>query len=148
MKVMLTQTVPHLGLPGDVCEVKDGYARNFLIPHGLAMLTSDPKAKSMLAKLTSARTEAVAAQSAVKQDVAKWADKKVIITVKANPDGTLFGGVTAKDVAKELKVDAKQIQFETMKTAGDFEAILDLGFGVTVQIPVMIVAEEKSKARR
>jgi large subunit ribosomal protein L9 len=148
MKVLLIESVPHLGLPGDMCTVKDGYARNFLIPQGKAVLSSDPKAKQLLVKLASARTVAEKDQAAAKDSAKQWEGKQALLTEKANPDGTLFGAVTHRDIAKSLGVDAKQIQFETTKVAGEFEAILDLGFGVTVQIPVIIQAEGKVRTRR
>jgi large subunit ribosomal protein L9 len=148
MKVLLTKSVPHLGLPGDMCTVKDGYARNYLIPHGLAVLGSDPTAKKLLVKLASDRTVAEKDQAAAQENAKSWVGKTATLAVKANPDGTLFGAVTARDVAKSLGVDVKQIQFETTKVAGEFEAILDLGFSVTVQIPVMIMAEGKQRAHR
>ena len=148
MKVLLTKSVPHLGLPGDMRIVKDGYARNYLIPHGLAVLSSDPMAKQLLAELGTARSVAEQDKTKTQESVKQWEGKQVKLTVKANPDGTLFGAVTNKDIATSLGVDAKQINFETTKVSGEFEAVLDLGFGVTVQIPVMIVAEGKQRVKR
>jgi large subunit ribosomal protein L9 len=148
MKVLLTKSVPHLGLPGDVKEVADGYARNFLIPQQMAVLTSDPLAKKIASELSGARAEAEASKAQAEASVAKWEKKKVKLTVKANPDGTLFGAVTAKDIAEELGVEPKQIHFDSMKVTGEFEAVLDLGHGVTVDIPVIIEAEGKTRSNK
>ena len=148
MEVILKQDLDNLGFADEIVKVKAGYARNFLIPQGKAVLSSDPKAKQLLAKLASARTVAEKDQAAARDSAKQWEGKQAQLTEKANPDGTLFGAVTNRDIAKSLGVDAKQIQFETTKVAGEFEAILDLGFGVTVQIPVIIQAEGKVRARR
>ena len=145
MKVLLTQAVAHVGLPGDLCEVKDGYARNYLIPQGLAVLQHDPSAKKLLVGLAAARKEAEASKGKAEAAVKDWEGKVVKLSVKANPDGTLFGAVTHKDVAKELGVDAASLHFDTMKVAGEYEAVVDLGFGVSAPVKVVITAEKKKR---
>lgn len=147
MKVLLKQAVPHLGLPGDVKEVKDGYARNYLIPQGLAVLSSDPMARKIQAELGSVRAQAERDAKQAEASVAQWEGKKVELTVKANPDGTLFGAVTNRDIAESLGVDPKDVHFESTKVAGESTAVVDLGFGVSAEIPVIIVAEGKATAR-
>ncbi len=149
MKVLLTKPVAHLGLPGDVKEVKDGYARNYLIPQGLAVLSSDPMAGRIHAELGTARAQAEQAAKQAEASAASWEGKRVDLAVKANPDGTLFGAVTGRDIAESLGIDPKDVHFESTKVAGESTARIDLGFGVSVEIPVMIAAEgTKARSRR
>lgn len=145
MKVLLLKSVPKLGLPGDVKEVKDGYARNYLLPQGLAVLTIDPKAKELLGSLESARKQAEAEQAKLVDKAKEWAGKSITILSKATGDGTLFASVSNKDVAKELGLNAKKITFAPAKETGTYEAIIDLGAGVDARVTVII---EPSKSKK
>lgn len=143
MKVLLTKPVAHVGLPGDVCEVKDGYARNYLIPQGFAVLQHDPRARELMAGLAAARADAESSKAKAEAAVKEWEGKTVTLSAKANPDGTLFGAISNKEVAKALGVDASGVHFDTMKIAGEYEAVVDLGFGVSVPVTVIVKAEKK-----
>ncbi|MBI4032144.1 50S ribosomal protein L9 [Candidatus Berkelbacteria bacterium] len=144
MKILLIKPVPKLGLPGDVKEVKDGYARNYLLPQGFAVLTVDPKAKELLGNLETARKQAEAEQVKLAAQATEWAGKSITILSKATSDGTLFASVSNKDVAKELGLNPKTITFAPVKATGEYEALIDLGGGVDARVTV-IVKSTKSK---
>lgn len=125
-KVILTATVANLGHSGDVVEVKAGYARNYLIPQGLAFAWSKGAAaqiesmkRARLAKAVATREEAVAAKQLIEGTT-------VEIAAKVSESGKLFGGISAEKIAIALSskaaVNPKNIEVETIKTTGDFPA--------------------------
>ncbi|HQT00326.1 MAG: 50S ribosomal protein L9 [Hydrogenophilales bacterium 16-64-46] len=149
MQVILMDKVVNLGNLGDVVKVKDGYARNFLIPTGRAR------------RATQANMEAFAAQKAELERVAaeKLADAQqrgeklegvsVTITQKAGVDGRLFGSVTNADIADALKalghVVAKadvRLPDGPFKTAGEYAVVLGLHHDVTTNITVKVAGEQ------
>src|ERR1700759_2756216 len=103
MQVILMEKVVNLGGLGDVVKVKDGYARNFLIPQGKARRATP----TALKEFESRRAELEAAQSAnlssAQEKGAKLDGLMVQVTQKAGVDGRLFGSVTTIDIAEELK---------------------------------------------
>lgn len=144
-KVILTKTVSNLGHSGDVVEVKLGYARNYLIPQGLAFAwTKGAEAqiaamkRARLAKAVATREDAVAAKDAIEGTT-------VTIAAKVSESGKLFGGVSADAIAKALAdkaaVDPKAIEVETIKTTGDFAAKVALHPEITASFTVKVVAE-------
>lgn len=145
MKVLLTKAVPKLGIPGDTKDVKDGYARNYLLPQGLAVLTIDPKAKEIRASLVAARTQAEVARQDAQGKAKDWAGKRITITAEATSDGTLFGAVTDRDVARELSLEQKFVKFQPVKTVGSYEAIIDIGAGVDARVNVEVKAAQSKK---
>ena len=129
-KVILTKSVNHLGHPGDVVTVKAGYARNYLIPQGLAFAWSKNAAaqiesmkRARLAKAVATREEAVAAKGLIEGSV-------VEIAAKVSESGKLFGGVSADKIAIALSskadVNPKNITVDPIKTTGEFAATVAL----------------------
>ena len=123
-KVILTQTVANLGHSGDVVAVRSGYARNYLIPQGLAFAwTKGAEAqivqmkRARLAKAVATREDAVAAKAAIEGTT-------VEIAAKVSESGKLFGGISNEAIAVALSdkaaVNPKAIEVETIKTTGDF----------------------------
>lgn len=144
-KVILTQTVANLGHSGDVVEVKAGFARNYLIPQGLAFAWNKgaeaqiaAMKRARMAKAVATREEAVAAKSVIEGSV-------VEIKAKVSESGKLFGGVSADQIAQALAskvaVDAKSIEVETIKTTGEFPAKAALHPEITATFTVKVVAE-------
>ena len=103
MELLLKQNVEHLGRTGDVVDVKPGYARNYLLPRGLAVLVT----KSNIAEVERARAQAIAEEEArvasLKDMGSKLADVSVTIEGKANEEGHLFGSVNASQIAAALR---------------------------------------------
>ncbi|MGI6103387.1 MAG: 50S ribosomal protein L9 [Patescibacteria group bacterium] len=138
MRVLLTKTVPKLGLPGDIKEVKDGYARNYLIPAGLAMLPNDPRAHEVREELDTKRAAAEAERASARAVVQTWKEKTVTVVAKASPDGTLYAAVAGRDVARELGLKPKQVTFVPTKHTGTYEARVDLGGGIDAPVTVIV----------
>ena len=144
-KVILTQSVANLGHSGDVVEVKAGFARNYLIPQGLAFAWNKgaeaqivAMKRARMAKAVATREEAVEAKSVLEGSV-------VEIKAKVSESGKLFGGVSADLIAQALAskvaVDAKSIEVETIKTTGEFPAKVALHPEITATFTVKVVAE-------
>ena len=144
-KVILTQTVANLGHSGDVVAVKAGYARNYLIPQGLAFAWTKGAAaqieamrRARLAKAVATREDAVAAKAAIE-------GATVEIAAKVSESGKLFGGISADAIAKALAdkaaVDPKAITVEVIKTTGEFPATVALHPEITASFTVKVVAE-------
>ena len=144
-KVILTQTVSNLGQSGDVVTVKAGYARNYLIPQGMAFAWTKGAAaqieamrRARLAKAVATREDAVAAKAAIEGTT-------VEIAAKVSESGKLFGGISADAIAKALAdkaaVDPKAIEVEVIKTTGEFPATVVLHPEITASFTVKVVAE-------
>lgn len=128
MKVILLKDVPTLGLTGDVREVKDGYARNYLLPRGLAA----PATEGRLQSLAHARQASDQRQARLQRDAsalkAQLESLVVEIRARAGEDGRLFGSVTAQDIAeaishKGVEVSKKQVDVEEPLKATGFYKI-------------------------
>jgi large subunit ribosomal protein L9 len=148
MKVILLKDHRHLGQRGQEVDVKPGYGRNFLLPQGLALLANDANRKyfgEMRAKIEAQHIR----ERDQAQAVADQLDGlRLEIAKRAGETGTLFGSVTATDVAEELEkkdieVDRRRIDLEGgIKTIGDHEVRILLHSEVTVAITVTVVPEE------
>lgn len=148
MKVILQRSVDKLGTPGDVVEVADGYARNYLIPRGLAVAASKGAVKHVesLKAAHDKRTSKVREeQEAV---AAKLAAAPIRITAQAGEEGKLFGSVTAADLAEELAkvaegVDRRDIVLdEPIRSVGVHEFKVRLAHEVEAVCSVEVVAAE------
>ena len=148
VEVMLMADVKKLGKAGAIVKVAPGYARNMLVPQGLAAPVTEA-AKRRLAKLEAERAKARAEAKKAAQAVA---DKLVglTVTVKARTvDGTrLYGSVGATDIAgaieanRGVKLTRSQLSLpDQLKEVGSYDAKIDLGEGVTVPFKVQIVEE-------
>ena len=106
MKIILQKTVDRLGDPGDVADVADGYARNYLIPRGLAVKAE----KGTLRHAESLKRAHVVRTSAQKGDfealAARIIQTPIVVTARAGEEGRLFGSVTAADIAEALSAQA------------------------------------------
>jgi large subunit ribosomal protein L9 len=102
MKVILQKTVERLGDPGDVADVADGYARNFLIPRGLAVRAEKGTVRhaESLTRAHEARTKA--RRGEFETVAARITQTPVVVTARAGDEGRLFGSVTAADIAEAL----------------------------------------------
>lgn len=149
MQIILLEKVINLGGLGDVVKVKDGYARNFLIPQGKARRATPAN----LAEFESRRAELEAAQSAAlaaaQAQGAKLDGLLVQITQKAGVDGRLFGSVTTIDIADALKAQGFDVERSSirlpqgpLKQIGDFDIAISLHTDVVVHIKVSVLGEQ------
>ena len=146
-KVILTHEVTGLGAAGDVVEVKNGYARNYLVPQGFATpwTRGGQKQVDQIKAARAARElHSIEDAQALK---AKLEDGKVKLAVKAGLGGRLFGSVKTADVADAVKaaglgdLDKRKIEIPTaIKSVGDHEATVKLREDVTATITLQVVA--------
>ncbi len=146
MEIILKEDIIGLGFKNDIVNVKSGYGRNYLIPHGKGVIAS-PMAKKILAENLKQQAHKLAAQKAEaekKADAIK--DVALTIAAKVSTTGQLYGSVGVNQIAEELKklgheIDRKIITMKEAKTIGDFVALVHFHKEVTVEIPVKVVAE-------
>ena len=148
MKVILQQDVKGQGKKGQLVDVSDGYARNFLLPKKLAVEATADNVNTMKLQ-EKARKEREAAEKAEAQAIAaRLADCPVRIAAKAGSGGRLFGAVTSKEISDALQAQygmninkSKLVQEEPIKAFGTYELKCKLGYEVTGTIKV-VVSEE------
>ena len=149
MQVILMEKVHNLGELGDVVRVKDGYARNFLIPEGKAKRATE----SNLKEFESRRAELEKAQADIlalaKDRAAKLDGLTVQITQKAGPDGRLFGSVTNYDIVDALKkqgheVERAQVRMPqgALKQVGDYPLQVALHSDVVATVTISVLGEK------
>ena len=143
-KLILLQDVEDLGLAGEEVNVAPGYARNYLIPRGLAA-----KATPGILRLVESRKAMIAERrakelAAAKELAEKIAQIEISITMQATDDDQLFGSVTARMIADELSkqgyaVEHSQVKVEPIKTLGSFDVEVRLHAEVTATVKVWVV---------
>lgn len=146
-KLILTHEVTGLGEPGDVVEVKDGYARNFLVPRGLATGWSKG-AESQISAIRKARkAREIATLDEAKALRDSLQSKPVVVTAKSGQGGRLFGAVTTGDIAEAVKaaggpsVDKRKIEIgQPIKSTGSYTVTIRLHAEVSANIAVNVVA--------
>ena len=147
MEVVLTQDVDKLGLRGDVVNVARGYARNFLLPRGLAEVATPGLVKELEKRdAQRARHEAKTVDEA--QAIAKKLDGlELRFDVNAGPGGVLFGSVTATNVADRLRdeqglrVDRRKLDMETIKRVGRYTVGFEVFPEVIAQLKLVVAPE-------
>lgn len=148
MKVILRSDIDQLGKRGDIVEVRDGHARNYLLPRGLAIVASEG-AVAQAAAMRRARDLRDAADREAAQTVASALVPKVIsLVVKAGAEGRLYGSVTAADVAEAVEVqtgivlDRKRLTMpEHIKQLGEYHVMAKLHSEVEFPITINVVAK-------
>ena len=139
MKVVLIKKVLNLGEAGDIVEVTAGYARNMLIPKGMAKeATNDAVNIATQAKEKKANTEKKILENA--QALAEKLKKEsVVITAKSGESGKLFGSITAKDIAEKLKIEKHQIILKSpIKSLGIYTVHIRLHEKVSLDIQIEV----------
>jgi large subunit ribosomal protein L9 len=149
MEVILLEKIANLGELGQVVKVKDGYARNFLIPQGKAKRATDENRKAFEARRAELEKAQAAAVAKAQERAAKLNGLTVQITQKAGPDGRLFGSVTNYDIVEALgrqghEVERAQIRMPQgpLKQVGDFPIEIALHTDIDVTITVSVLGEQ------
>ncbi|KKT89922.1 MAG: 50S ribosomal protein L9 [Candidatus Moranbacteria bacterium GW2011_GWC2_45_10] len=145
MKVVLLQDVKKIGKKGEIKDVSDGYARNFLLAKGLGVAATPAAIEKVKQQENKQKQELEQKKDTVRKLASSLDGKAVTIKVKAK-DGKLFGSVTAKDIAASLKKDGfdiseKAIDFKPMRELGKGEAKAVFEFGITAKISVNVEAQ-------
>ena len=148
MQVILLDKVVNLGTLGEIVKVKDGYARNFLIPSGRARRATEANKGEFAAKRAELEKAAAGKLAEAQAQGEKLAGTTVKLTQKAGVDGRLFGSVTNHDIADELKkqgyeVAKSQVRLPSgpIKTVGDTTVSVALHTDVVVDITVTVYGE-------
>ena len=147
MKVILKQDVSKLGKKGDLLEVSDGYARNFLFPRGLAEEATGGKVWALEdhRKAAQMKEDRLAAQA--REQAKTLGGKRVTLSVNAGEGGRLFGSVTNQQVADAVaaqlgvKVDKREIRLEAVKQVGVYPLKIRLHPGVEAELTVSVEAQ-------
>jgi large subunit ribosomal protein L9 len=147
MRIVLREDVDNLGRKGDLLEVADGYARNYLVPRGLALKASKGIVKQAESMRRSREVREVRDRAAAEEVAAKLSGARVEIKARAGEGGKLFGSVTASDVADAVlaqsgvELDRRKIELdEPLKELGAAELTVRLHSGVDATIHVEVVA--------
>ena len=149
MKVILQQDVSGKGKRGQLVEVAEGYARNYLLPRKLAVLATAVAGNTMQLRDKAKKAEDARLKAEAEAVSAKLKNSPVKVTARAGANGKLFGAVTSKEVSDALKEQhgielAKQkiVMEEPIKAYGNYELKAKLGFEVSGTIYVMVVEEK------
>lgn len=147
MEVILREDVPNLGTVGDVVKVKPGFARNYLLPRGLAVLADrrnvhvlEHQKRTLADKRERDRRQAETAAQ-------KLSSARLVLKARAGEEGKLFGSVTNLDVEKALAaqgytVERRRIRLEEpIKSVGEYKVPIHLGVGVDATVTVVVEAE-------
>ena len=144
MKVVLTQDVKGLGKKGELVNASDGYARNFLFPRKLAS-EANSQALTELQNRENSKKHKIAVETQEAKDAAAKIEGKIIkVTAKAGQGGRLFGSVTSKEIAAEMKnqfgidIDRRKITVNDIKAFGTYPATVKLYQGVTAEFKVAV----------
>lgn len=144
MKVILKADVKGQGKAGQVVNVSDGYARNFLFPKGLAVEANASSMSELNSKNAAAAHHIEEEKQAARNTAAKIEGKVVSLKAKAGAGGKLFGSVTSKEVAEEMKkqlgveIDRRKLSMNDIKSFGDFAAEVKLYNGITAKLTVRV----------
>ena len=148
MKVILQQEVKKLGKKGDVLEVSEGYARNYLLPQKLAIPATAGNVNAAQQQKESEARKIKRLLDEAKLHAAQIAKLKVTVAVKTGEGGKLFGSVTSKDIADALKaqhgvdLDKRKIEIkDAIKNLGTYPVTIKLHPEVSTQIEVTVTAQ-------
>lgn len=146
MKIILKENMKNLGHQGDVVEVKNGYANNYLFPRSLAVMATasnikiqDENNRQGVLKREKMKTDALALAEQLKE-------MSIVIGTKAGANGKIFGSITPLQISQVLKtkgfeIDRRKIEINDVKMLGNYTAILNLHRDVTVEVAVEVIAE-------
>jgi large subunit ribosomal protein L9 len=148
MRIILQREIEKLGVPGDIVEVKDGYARNYLLPRGLAIPASRGAVKHAERLREAHHSRVEKARVEAETLAADLAKTRLRVASKAGEDGKLFGSVTAQHLADELSratgqpIDRKRIHLdEPIRSLGTHEVDVHLHPDIDTKVTVEVVQE-------
>ena len=151
MEVILQQDVDELGLEGDIADVARGYARNYLVPNGIALEATPQNRKAL--ELQSKKIELKRIKGRENAEIVKERLEGIVVNLsqKAGEEGKLYGSVTTMDIASDLQaqgieIDRRKLVLEKpIKTLGDHEVSIKIYPEVTGSVKVVVSAKEEKK---
>tara|TARA_Y100001933_G_C18851643_1_gene502004 strand:- start:426 stop:869 length:444 start_codon:yes stop_codon:yes gene_type:complete len=147
MEIILTQDVEKLGFCNEIISVKNGYARNFLFPKGMAILATESAKKSLQEKLKQQAKKEEGEIKEANKIVDKLSSLKVVIKANVSEDGNkLFGSIKVSQfteaISKDgIEINAKFVKLPKIKTIGDYEAEIRINRSVSTTIPFKVLAK-------
>jgi large subunit ribosomal protein L9 len=149
MKVVFMEEVPNVGKAGQIKEVADGYGKNYLIPHKLAVPARIGDIKAVEAQIKARARIAAKTEAEMKVLATELENKEITIKAKVGQQNRLYGSITSADIAAGLEsslkavVDKRKIELaEPIRTVGSYEVPIKLGKDIATKIKVNVVAEE------
>lgn len=147
MKVILQKDIPSLGDAGDIKEVAEGFARNYLLPKKLVIVANESSKKAIDHQMKLIKIKKDKRKKTSEQLAASMSDVEITISAKVGEEGKLFGSITSMDIAKELKekgfdIDKRKILLDApIKSEGEFKIGIKLEEGLTATVKVNVVKE-------
>jgi large subunit ribosomal protein L9 len=147
MEIILRETVPNLGTAGDVVKVKDGYARNYLLPKGLAYPATEGNKKRITFEAERVAKQRASEKQSAETEASRIAGLSFTFPMKVGEEDKLFGSVTAGDIQRRLEeqgihVDKRRVDLpEPLRALGEFKVGIKLHAEVRPEITVVIVKE-------
>lgn len=151
MKIILMQDFESLGLEGDIVDVANGYARNYLIPKGIAVRSDNATLKTLEVRKEKIMARRVKDKKSAEQVGEKISQMIVNLRRKSGEEDRLYGSVTSRDIAQELEkggvvIDRRKIVLEeAIRTLGEFEVSVKLYPEVIARLKVVVDKEEEEK---
>ena len=146
MEVILREDVPHLGTIGDIVKVRPGYARNYLLPRGLATVADKRNVRVLEHERRVVEDKRRRAVSTAESLAQKLSAARIVITARAGEEGKLFGSVTNIDIERalaeqNLAVERRRIRLaEPIKSLGEHKVPLALSAGIACELTVVVEA--------
>jgi large subunit ribosomal protein L9 len=148
MRLLLLSDVKNVGKKGEILEVADGYARNFLLPKKLASPATDATVKSKAKEQAEQVAKKARELEAARADAKEFSAQEVIVKAKVGEGGILFGSITSQDIVHAIKaqfgreVDKRKVQIsEPIRGLGEFKVPVKLYPEVTAELSVKVIAE-------
>ena len=146
IRVVLTEDLPNVGKTGELVKVRPGYARNYLVPRGLAVSATERNVARIEHEKKVAESRALKNKSEAEQLAQKLATLKLTISRSVGEGDKLYGAVTARDVEEALAaqgftVDRRRIELEPIKALGTFTVPVRLATAVTANLQVTVASK-------
>jgi large subunit ribosomal protein L9 len=152
MKILLISDIEKLGWLGDVVQVSTGYARNYLLPQGLAKPVTEVNIKAIAEEKIRHSEQRMQQRERLEAAAAAAEGAEAVIAAKANEQGVLFGSVTAEQIAANLREQGLQLEDEVVqlpehiKQLGTHSVTLKFADDLTAAVSVVVVAEQEEPA--
>lgn len=151
MEVILIKDVDNLGATNEVVKVKNGYARNFLIPQKMAVENSPSNQKQLEERLKQFQKKEAQMLAEINSVIAKLNEGPIRLGAKSGTSGKIFGSVTSLQISRAIReqkgyeIDRKKISIaEEVKELGSYKAVIDFGNGKSAEVSFEVIADRKS----
>lgn len=148
MKVLLCEDVKSVGWLGDIVEVNDGFARNYLLPQGLAKAANESNVRAIADAKATRAEQRIHDRKRMEEAAKKVEGAEAVLAAKANEQGILFGSIAAEEIAKNLRGQGFEVADEVVqltshiKQVGTHSVTLKFDDGLTAQVTVVVVPEK------